>query len=180
MPHPDVADRPIPVVVYGAKSTEDKRGSIPAQVLAIRAAVEAEGNREVVAEFSDEAATAYRGSRGPGLAAARELAERIAAEQGVCELWVFDPDRLARGDGRKGAAHLAQLYWWAVGADVALRAVENDHTLRDPIYATVEGQRTHGDSKAKGGHLRRKLRAMAEAGEWQGGVLADGYRVIYA
>jgi hypothetical protein len=165
-------------VLYGAKSTADERGSIPAQLAACREAVEREGGREIVAEFSDEAASAYKGSRGPGLADAKRTAERTAADRGACELWVFDPDRLARGDGRKGAAHLAQIYWWAVENDVTLRAVQNDHALRDAIYATVEGVRTHGDSKAKAGHVRRGLRAAFERGQRGGGPIPDGYQAL--
>jgi site-specific DNA recombinase len=169
------ADPPVAAVLYGARSTEDVRGSIPTQLREARAAAEAEG-REVVAEFSDEAASAYHGSRGPGLTAARAKVERLRDEERDVELWVFDPDRLARGSGEHGKAHLAQIYWWAVEIGATLRAVQNDHALRDPIYVTVEGQRTHGDSKAKSGHVKRGLQARKDRG-LPVGALPEGYVV---
>jgi hypothetical protein len=92
------------------------------------------------------------------------------------ELWVFDPDRLARGSGERGKAHLAQVYWWAFEIGATLRAVQNDHALRDPIYATVEGQRTYGDSKAKSGHIKRGLHARKDRG-LPVGALPEGYTV---
>jgi resolvase-like protein len=109
------ACRPIHAVLYAAKSTDDPRGSIPDQLRRCRNAAEAE-NREVVAEFLDEAASGYHASRGPGLADARALTERLRAEGREVELWVLDPDRLARGSGERGKAHLAQVYW-VVGRD---------------------------------------------------------------
>ena len=62
---------------------------------------------EVVGEYSDEAASAYKGDRGPELAAALEHAERIGAT-----LIVQHSDRLARGDGKQ-ARHLAELFFAA-------------------------------------------------------------------
>jgi DNA invertase Pin-like site-specific DNA recombinase len=167
----------IQAILYAAKSTNDERGSIPTQLNQCREAAEAEG-REVVAAFRDEAASGYHGSRGRGLADARELAKRLRDEGREVELWVFDPDRLARGSGERGKAHLAQLYWWSVEIGAQRRAVQNDHALRDPIYATIEGQRTHGDSKAKAGHVSRGMRAAAERGDPPGGICPDGYQVI--
>ena len=58
-----------------------------------------------MAEYHDEAASAYHGNRGPGLAKAREHAAALAAEHGGCVLAVQHTDRLARGDaGRSGDA----------------------------------------------------------------------------
>jgi Resolvase, N terminal domain len=61
---------PIPVIAYAAKSSEDVGGSIQMQLAAISEAVEREGGRENTAEYHDEAASAFRKSRGPGLEAA--------------------------------------------------------------------------------------------------------------
>ena len=58
-----------PAVLYAAKSTEDKRGSIPTQLEDCREIAEREG-WNIADEFQDEAASAYSGNRGPGLAAA--------------------------------------------------------------------------------------------------------------
>jgi Resolvase, N terminal domain len=83
-----------PAIVYAAKSTEDERGSIPTQI----ADCESMADREsltVVEPYSDEAKSAYHGSRGDGLVKAREHAERLAAEHGECALIVQHTDRLA-------------------------------------------------------------------------------------
>src|SRR4051812_39433506 len=100
-----------PAVVYGAKSTEDKRGSIPTQLAYGRALASREG-LEVIGEFTDEAKSAYSGNRGAGLKEARALAERIVREKGSCALVVQHTDRLARGDGVT-ADHLVELALWA-------------------------------------------------------------------
>ena len=87
-------------VVYAAKSTEDRRGSIPDQLRECRDAVEREGGRLVAGEYEDESFSAFHGSRGPGLADAMQHAEELAREYGTAELWAQHSDRLARGDGR--------------------------------------------------------------------------------
>ncbi len=61
-------------VLYAAKSTEDKRGSIPTQLADARAMAEREG-WEIIGEFQDEGFSAYSGNRGPGLEAAKRAAE---------------------------------------------------------------------------------------------------------
>src|SRR5436190_4096432 len=99
-------------VIYAAKSTEDKHGSIPTQLEDCRALAEREG-WTVEAEFSDEAFSAYSGNRGPGLASARERAAKLANEHGRCILVAQDADRFARGSGdAPGAAdHVGELYF---------------------------------------------------------------------
>src|SRR5215211_516524 len=82
-------------VIYGAKSTEDVHDSIPDQLRDGRMLAEREG-WDVSAEYSDEAASAWSGNRGPGLADAIEHVERI---KGV--LVVQHSDRLARGDAKR-------------------------------------------------------------------------------
>ena len=57
-------------VIYAAKSSEDRHGSIPTQLEDCRTMADKEG-WTVIAEFSDEAFSAYSGNRGPGLAQAR-------------------------------------------------------------------------------------------------------------
>src|SRR4051794_9763281 len=83
-----------PAVTYAAKSTEDKRGSIPTQLEDCRALAVREV-LEVVAEFKDEAVSAFKGSRGRGLEQAMAQCERLAAEHGTCALVVQHSDRLA-------------------------------------------------------------------------------------
>lgn len=166
----------IACVVYAAKSTEDLRGSIPTQLADCRAAAEAQGSR-VVAEYNDEAASAYSGDRGPGLRAAMEHAERLAAEHGSAELYVQHSDRAARGDG-KTARHVVEIALWGMKAGVVVRSVQDPDTFRDLLYAVVTGQRNHEDSARKSKAVASGLRRAAERGEWAGGILADGYRVL--
>src|SRR5436853_523670 len=91
-----------PAVVYAAKSTDDKHGSIPDQLADCRVVADRE-RWAVVGEYHDEAKSAYHGSRGDGLAGAKAHAERIAP----CVLIVQHTDRLARGDAVQ-AAHLVE------------------------------------------------------------------------
>ena len=51
----------VPSVVYAAKSTEAKRGSIGAQIADCQAAIAAADVRVVSGEYRDEAASAYTG-----------------------------------------------------------------------------------------------------------------------
>src|SRR3954447_6115129 len=96
----------VPTVLYAAKSTEDKAGSIPTQLADCRAMAEREG-WEIVGEYQDEAVSAWSGNRGKDLEAAMEHAERLAREHGRCNLVVHHSDRLARGDAKK-ARHLVE------------------------------------------------------------------------
>src|SRR3954471_17752344 len=123
-----MADRNVTTraIVYAGKSTEDKRGSIPTQVTDCRATADREGWR-VLAEYFDEAASAWTGDRGPGLAQALQHAERETAVL-LCQ----HSDRLARGDGRT-ARHLAELYFWALRVGVELRSVQDDSTFTNPL-----------------------------------------------
>ena len=145
---------PIPAVLYAAKSTDDVRGSIPSQLAAVGEAIQREGGREVISKHHDEAMSGFTGSRGPGLTEAIEAAKQ-AAEHGGAELWAFDSDRFARGDGQR-ARHLGGLYFDLLQANVKLRAVRGDNDLADPIHAVLRGERNHQDSEAKSGHVRRE------------------------
>jgi hypothetical protein len=58
----------IPCVIYGAKSTEDKRGSIPDQLAQCRDAITGDARRGIRGEYTDEAVSAYRRDRGPACA----------------------------------------------------------------------------------------------------------------
>src|SRR5690349_740291 len=122
----------LPVVIYGAKSTKDPHASIPTQLSDCRAAVEHAGERYLVAEFSDEAASAFRGNRGSGLTVAKDAAIRAAREHGTAELWVQHSDRLARGDGIT-ADHLAEVWFALRRHGVRLRSVQDDSNLEDAI-----------------------------------------------
>src|SRR4051812_6085407 len=98
---------PIPCIIYGRKSTEDVRGSIPRQHVDARAAIEREGGRQLYAPPLEDVLSVWKGDEPPGLQRAKRLAERAAREHGAAELWVQHSDRLARGDGIQ-AAHLVE------------------------------------------------------------------------
>jgi DNA invertase Pin-like site-specific DNA recombinase len=169
------SNEPTPAaVLYAAKSTDDVGGSLGSQIERCREAAEREG-REIVGEYSDEAESGYRKSRGRGLQQAMDHAERLAAEHGTAELWVMQSYRLARGDG-KTAKHLAQYWFWAYERDVTLRSVEDDQNVSDLLYAAITGKAGHDDSKAKGAYTRAGKQRRFEAGA-STGPLHDGYRL---
>jgi DNA invertase Pin-like site-specific DNA recombinase len=166
-----------PAVLYAAKSTVDKNASIPTQFREGRELAEAEG-REVVDEFKDEKKSAYSGDRGPGLAAARALAEKRAAAHGGCHLIIQHSDRLARGDGVQ-AAHLVEYALWAMKCGVKIRSIQDPQTFEhdDLLYAVVTGQRNHEDSRRKSLSIKAGRRRRREAGGWGGGPPPYGFRI---
>ena len=161
-------------VIYAAKSTVDKRGSIETQISDCCAMAEREG-WEVVADYSDENASAYHGDRGPGLVEAREHAARVATEKGGCVLLAQHSDRFARGDGLQ-ARHLAEL-WFAVRREgVELRTVQDDSTFTNPLLIMALGERNAEDSRRKAAATSAGRHRAAKRGEWCGNV-PDGYRI---
>ena len=161
--------------MYAAKSTEDLRGSIPDQLQECRAAIERRGGRRVVDEYKDEAVSAFRRSRGPGLVDALEHVEDLAHEHGSAELWAQHSDRLARGDGRS-ARHAVEVALWARKREVSVCTVQDPDTFRDLLYAVVTGQRNHEDSRRKGLAMAAGRRRAAARGEFIG-HLPDGYKL---
>jgi DNA invertase Pin-like site-specific DNA recombinase len=153
-------------VLYAAKSTADKHGSIPDQLADCRAASESEG-RTVVATHQDEDASAFHGSRGPGLESAKSGAESLVASHGAAELWVQHSDRLARGDGM-AAAHLIEHVLWARKTGVTLRSVQDNTTFSDLIHAVMMGERNHEDSRRKALAVKAGMERKAKRGEYNG------------
>lgn len=167
----------LPCIVYAAKSTEDRRGSIPDQIRECRAAIEREGGRSIVAEYKDEAKSAFTGSRGAGLAEAMHHAEELARSGSAVELWALHSDRLARGDGRV-ARHAVEIALWALKREVTVQTVQDPETFRDLLYAVVTGQRNNEDSRRKGLASAAGRRRAVERGEYTG-AKPDGYmRVV--
>jgi DNA invertase Pin-like site-specific DNA recombinase len=160
----------LPAIIYAAKSTADERGSIPTQLADCRAAAEAEG-REIVAEFKDEKASAYKGNRGTGLTAAKDAAIKHGAE-----LWVQHSDRLARGDGIT-ADHLAEIWFALRRHGVRIRSVQDDSNLEDAIRVVLIGERNHEDSKRKSAATKAGKRRRFERGD-SAGPLQFGYRLV--
>jgi DNA invertase Pin-like site-specific DNA recombinase len=167
-------------VLYGAKSTADDNASIASQLAACRAHCEQRG-WTVAGEFEDEAASAYTGSRGPGLIAAKDEAARLAAAGHDVALLVFATDRLARGDGSAKAAHLVEHVLDARKAGYRVEAVTEDLGGEMALLlAALYGERAHADSKAKGEHIKRGLKTAREQhGRYIGPRPPYGYRAEY-
>ncbi len=165
---------PICCVVYAAKSTEDKRGSIPDQLRECREAIDRDLDRCWSGEYVDESFSAYTGDRGPGLVEAMRHVEDLAEEHGTAELWAQHSDRLARGDGRS-ARHAVEIALWALKRAVAVRTLQDPDTFRDLLYAVVTGQRNYEDSHRKARSVAGGIRRAAERGEHLGNR-PDGYR----
>lgn len=166
-------------VIYAAKSTEDKKGSIPDQLADGRRLAQQRG-LEVAGEHQDEAASAYHGDRGPGLAGAMAECERLSAEHGSCALIVQHSDRLARGDAKQ-ARHLIEIVLWALKGNVELLSVQDPEILAGGdmalLLGAVGGMRNHQDSKRKGLAVKGGIRRRAvERGQFIGGRRPYGYR----
>ncbi len=171
-----IPDGPISCVIYAAKSTEDRRASIPGQLRECREALGDAGARVVVGEYSDERFSAFAGSRGPELAEAMRHAQELA-QDGAVELWAQHSDRLARGDGRS-ARHVVEIALWGLKNNVTVRTVQDPETFRDLLYAVVTGQRNHEDSRRKGLASAAGRRRAVERGDYTG-AKPDGYmRVV--
>jgi DNA invertase Pin-like site-specific DNA recombinase len=162
-------------VIYAAKSTEDTHGSIPTQLDDCRALAERQG-WEVAGEFTDEAFSAFKGNRGPGLARAKALAIQVAGEDGSAVLVAQDTDRFARGAGDKpGAAdHLGELYFVMRRQGVKLWSFRTGEI--DSIRAVLEGERGHDESERKSQSVRDGLKRRKDSGA-PCGPIPFGYRV---
>jgi DNA invertase Pin-like site-specific DNA recombinase len=168
---PDIA-----CVIYAAKSTEDRRGSIATQLADCRTAIDVADERVIVAEYRDEAVSAYTSNRGPGLESAMGHVAELARLYRGAELWVQHSDRLARGDG-KTARHVVEVALWANKAEVTICSLQDPDTFRDLLYAVVTGQRNHLDSQRKGAAVAAGLRRTVDRGVYAG-ICLDGYRVV--
>jgi DNA invertase Pin-like site-specific DNA recombinase len=166
--------QPPKAILYAAKSTEDKHGSIPDQLNDGRK-LASERDLDAVAEYSDEAASAYHGDRGPGLVRAMAHCEQIAP----CALIVQHSDRLARGDAKQ-ARHLIEIVLWAIKNDVALLSVQDPEMLSGGemglLMGVIGGMRNHQDSKRKSAAVKSGMRRAAERGQFIGGRRPYGYR----
>jgi DNA invertase Pin-like site-specific DNA recombinase len=161
-------------VVYAAKSTEDRRGSIPDQLRQCRSEIDGDAGRCIAGEYVDEAFSAFSGDRGPGLLEAMHHAEELAEERGTAELWAQHSDRLARGDGRS-ARHAVEIALWALKRGIAIRTLQDPDTFRDLLNAVVTGQRNHEDSRRRAHSISAGYRRAAERGEHLG-HRPDGYK----
>jgi site-specific DNA recombinase len=155
-------------VLYAAKSTPDERESIPDQLKEGREYAHREG-LTVASEHSEQDVSAYKGDRGPELAAALKQVEKLNAT-----LIVQHSDRLARGDGKQ-ARHLVEIALWAIKAGVKVHCIQDPSTFENLVMAVVMGERNMEDSRrksaaVKAGHARRRKR-----GKFSGGPAPYGY-----
>jgi DNA invertase Pin-like site-specific DNA recombinase len=156
-------------LLYAAKSTEDVHGSIPTQLEDCRALAARQG-WTVAAEFTDEAFSAYKANRGPGLAKAKALAVELAREHGAAVLIAQDADRFARGAGdAPGAAdHLGELYFAMRRQSVALWSVRSGEL--DLLRAALEGERATDESARKSQSVRAGLKRRKDSNKPVGPV----------
>jgi DNA invertase Pin-like site-specific DNA recombinase len=159
-------------VIYAAKSTEDKHGSIPTQIEDCRAMAARNDWTVIDSPFSDEAFSAYHGNRGPGLAAAKQA----ALDNAPCVLVAQDADRFARGAGDSiGAAdHLGELFFTLRRQGVELWTVRSGKL--DPIRAALEGERANDETERKAQAVTAGIKRVKAKGRPFGGVPL-GYKV---
>jgi site-specific DNA recombinase len=163
-------------IIYAAKSTQDEHGSIPDQIDRCREYAATNGWQIAEPPEHDEAASAYHGSRGPGLTNAKQRAAALANGRETV-LLVFASDRLARGDGRN-AAHLVEHVLDGLKAGYRIESVtENLGGEMALVFASLYGERAHADSKAKSEHTKRGIHKMVRSGRWHGPA-PYGYRAV--
>jgi len=166
-----------PAVLYAAKSTQDKKASIPKQFKDGRKKAQDE-DWEIIGEFRDEKFSAFSGNRGPGLKAAEELAVRLAEERGqVCMLVCQHSDRFARGAGDKpGAADsLIEIWHRTRRQNVHLRSFQNDVMLSKPVLVAVAAEQAHEESKRKSDAVKNGMLGRREKGLAMGGKKRFAY-----
>jgi DNA invertase Pin-like site-specific DNA recombinase len=163
-------------IIYAAKSTKDKKGSLPDQLKDGRD--EARKRKlTVAAEFEDEDKSAYHGNRGDGLLKAMAECERLAP----CALIVQRSDRLARGDAVK-AQHLSEVVLWAIKHDVTLISVLDPAAFPDGadpnmklILGGIAGMSGNQESAKRGESVKKGIARTVERGEWRGSAPPEGF-----
>ena len=168
------------VVIYAAKSTEDRRGSIPDQIAECQRFA-AEQGWIIDATYQDVGFSAYTGNRGPELGQAKAHASRFAKDHGEAILLVWHSDRLARGAGdtRDAALHLAEVFFEMRRASVRIHSVTDDATFTSPLLAVTMGERNFEDSKRKSAGVKAGARRRAKRGEYHGGPEPYGFRYAF-
>jgi DNA invertase Pin-like site-specific DNA recombinase len=169
---------PTLAVVYAAKSTQDRRRSIDTQLEDARWKCKEEGWEVVGRPFSDEGFSAYRGNRGPDLAAAIELAAAEAARRDAPVMLVAQAvDRFARGagDAPDSARHASELWHELRRRNVHMRTAEDDEATRDAGSIAAAGEAAMRESRRRQSATRKGLRRRAERGDAVGAIPL-GYR----
>jgi DNA invertase Pin-like site-specific DNA recombinase len=157
-----------PAILYAAKSTKDERESIPDQLCEDHEWAETQ-SLEVLAGYSEEDVSAYKGDRGEELANAMQHAEMSGAT-----LVVQHSDRLARGDAMQ-ARHLVEVALWALKAGVRIHCVQDPSTFENLVMAAVMGERNTEDSRRKALAVKAGLARRRQRGLHNGGTAGYGY-----
>jgi DNA invertase Pin-like site-specific DNA recombinase len=173
-----MGNRPKPCVAYAAKSSPDEKDSTADQLRIVREAVEREGGRTVIAEFSEENVSGYRGERGAQLEAAMAAARAAAVEHGESELWVRHSSRVARGDGKKGRRSLLKVYADLHYEDVQLRTVEDDTFVTQPTLIGIASEQNNKYSRDLSAWVTAGKDRQMKAGRRLGGPTPDGLRRV--
>jgi DNA invertase Pin-like site-specific DNA recombinase len=158
-------------ILYGAKSTQDRRRSLKTQLEDAREFAE-DNDWTVVAEYKDEGFSAYSGNRGPDLRLAEQHAARVAAETGQpCMIVAQAADRFARGAGDAPGAseHLVEVWARWRRQDVWMRTVEDDEYMHSAERVAARGELANMESKRKSrsvtkGMKRRRTGDAADDG----------------
>src|SRR4051812_28034323 len=162
--------RGAPAILYGAKSTQDRRRSLKTQLEDAREFAEQNG-WTVLAEYKDEGFSAFSGNRGPGLRAAEEHAARLAAEAGVpCMLVAQAADRFARGagDAPDASDHLIEVWTRCRRKNVWPRTVEDDEFMHSAERVAQRGELANMESRRKSRAVTKGMRRR------RGGEQGDG------
>jgi hypothetical protein len=171
----------VPCVIYAAKSTEDRHGSIQTQLEDCRRMAAREGwDARPEWEFTDEDESGWSGNRGEGRAGMERCAQALAAEHGSAVVVFQHTDRVSRGDGLK-ADHLVEIFLDLRRANVRLRSVQDDHNLTSVSAAANAGDRNAGDSDRKSLAVQDGYRRTAERGDCTWiirGIKLDGYEAL--
>ncbi|MBA2637328.1 MAG: recombinase family protein [Solirubrobacterales bacterium] len=159
-----------PAILYGAKSTQDRRRSLKTQLEDAREFAEEHG-WNVVAEYKDEGFSAYSGNRGPGLRSAEMHAARLAAEAGTpCMLVTQAADRFARGAGDAPGAseHLAEIWHRWRRFNVWMRTAEDDEYMHSAERVAQRGELAHLESKRKSRSVTKGMRRRRQGDQAEG------------
>jgi Recombinase/Recombinase zinc beta ribbon domain len=192
--------------IYAAKSTVDKKKSIPDQVEDAREmCLHPDPDQRVYSEkwgaagegvpweiavnlasgqayWADENFTAYTGNRGPALADVIERA-KAAGLQDNRRVYIVTQhtSRFARGDGAAPDAAKALVELWHEWArcNVRGRTAENDKAMSSSSDAAKQGELDYEESKRKSRSIRKGLRRRArDRGKIAGGSRPYAYRWV--
>ena len=122
-------------------------------------------------EYSDEAASAWKGNRGPDLEAALDHAEPVG------KLYAGHSDRLARGDSSQ-ARHLLELCLRAIKGGSSFARLGPANLGGHRVMAAVMGERNTEDSRRKSLAVKAGRRRAWERGELPGAPTPDGYERV--